>query len=388
MAKELVNNSIKIPDQHFVGFQVRGQGHVPLGFMTPEGTDKTAERRKSTVKSWSSKTIPTKTIDNEPLIGFKVGQSINHSSSWNRAFDKWRVEDPRGFELEISSGNFENIIKISTIENGEILEKCVWGRLGSENILIPVGSEIYKSAVSNTERAKQKIAIKDVNIGNKVILKNGDKITFLGRVKLYTQPCDIDHDLFVIDAHKTKMYAILDENNNLDFKSSLEVSLMDDDNTIIEAEAEKIINEKVSSFSNYGAFYKKKVVFATFSKMKYSSLINPSIDIEEFDIQEQMTLKYNDEYHNTFFGFNNDLIYGYINTHQHNSGQVNGSHVDYKELIDNHYVKFIYRTDNSNSYWRREPTKHISGTPTKCYRINLVFTLPSGDKAKQKITAR
>ena len=49
------NKSIKFPDKHYVGFQSRPSvDEVPLGFMTPFGTDKAFEQRKSTVDTWAA----------------------------------------------------------------------------------------------------------------------------------------------------------------------------------------------------------------------------------------------------------------------------------------------------------------------------------------------
>src|SRR4051812_1534070 len=124
------NKSIKIPAQHYVGFSKRGDDEILLGFMTVEGTDSAAQKRKATVDSWASGSgknrIPAQVFENKLLSGFKMGKSIRHGYGWGQGTVKWRVEVPRGFELEISSPNFASLIACSTIENGEILEKCIW----------------------------------------------------------------------------------------------------------------------------------------------------------------------------------------------------------------------------------------------------------------------
>jgi hypothetical protein len=180
------NKAIKIPDNHYVGFSKRGEEEIPLGFMTPDGTDAAAIKRKGTVDSWANpghsgrKGIPSKSFANKPMTGFKMGRSVRHGGGWGQGNVKWRIEDPRGFELEISSPNFAQIIAVSTLENGEILEKCVWGRLGSDNILIPVSSDVFKAAEANTARLNKSASLKDLKPGYRCIMLNGDEGIYLG----------------------------------------------------------------------------------------------------------------------------------------------------------------------------------------------------------------
>ena len=48
------NKAIKFPEKHYIGFQTRDDDFLPLGFMTPDGTDSAAVKRKQTVDSWAS----------------------------------------------------------------------------------------------------------------------------------------------------------------------------------------------------------------------------------------------------------------------------------------------------------------------------------------------
>jgi hypothetical protein len=148
--------------------------------MTPHGTDKAFEKRKSTVDGWASKTKEAQTYDNTPMIGFKMGRSVRHGYGWGQGNVKWRIEDPRGFELEISSPNFAQIISFCTLEKGEILEECIWARLGNENILVPVDSDVYRNAARNTERISKSASMKDIKRGDTAILQNGDEGIYYG----------------------------------------------------------------------------------------------------------------------------------------------------------------------------------------------------------------
>ena len=61
-------------------------------------------------------------IDNEPLEGFK----IDHMISRYRGNKLWRIIDPRGFQLEITSGCLEDLIFSGMVDKGLIIGACVW----------------------------------------------------------------------------------------------------------------------------------------------------------------------------------------------------------------------------------------------------------------------
>lgn len=62
-------------------------------------------------------------VDNEPVYGFQIQRSVSRYSTSNKV---WRVLDPRGFELEISTANFEDLVMGTTIHEGTIEGKCQW----------------------------------------------------------------------------------------------------------------------------------------------------------------------------------------------------------------------------------------------------------------------
>lgn len=132
-----------------------------LGFMTPFGTDKASLARIGTVDEWvDDKTyvirnriantihhhstdiaIPTITVDNDKLSGFRIDDMRRRMTTSNVV---WRVEDPRGFQLELSSPNLSYIIEeVGLLPGGQIPGQCVWGRVGNLNWLIPVNTPMF-----------------------------------------------------------------------------------------------------------------------------------------------------------------------------------------------------------------------------------------------------
>lgn len=208
MKVERVGEGISIPEQHYVGIkkqtdEQKENGIAPLGFMTPDSTNKAAEKRKDTIHTWLGvgdsqrvwnaktkdyETIPAseftidkfdiRTMKNELLSGFRISKEIKRIY-WGGGNVVWRVEDPRGFELEISSNNLARIMDCTTVVDGVIQGKCIWGRL-RDNILIPENSDVYQDAIKTTDLINNKVSLRDVKIGDIVLMKDGYKKVFYG----------------------------------------------------------------------------------------------------------------------------------------------------------------------------------------------------------------
>ena len=222
-------STVTIPNTQFIGVNIHrsSDGSMPLGFLTPGGTNAGAKKRISTVISWvgadsalrhnikpedSAQFMldnPTATmvrdttdnqqecfrwyhyeipkvededyklydnVPNEARIGFRITKSISRGSSWNGGNKVVRIEDPRGFELEISVDNLVKMMSMCTFVGGVCQEACVWGRMGAANILLPVTSDEYKEAVKVTDyRAKETISLRDVTFGDTVELKKTEQ---------------------------------------------------------------------------------------------------------------------------------------------------------------------------------------------------------------------
>ena len=179
-------DGVKIPAKHYVGMVKRQTEKIPLGFITPWGEDAAAKKRIATVDSWAkqsyygNKALPAMVIDNVPMSGFKMTTDIRSSSYGG--VDKWRIEDPRGFELEITSHNLAQLLSVGMIDRGEIADTCVWARSGQQNVLLSTATEAYKLAVKNTEVAAMTASWQDVKTGNTVLLQNNVTGVWLGRM--------------------------------------------------------------------------------------------------------------------------------------------------------------------------------------------------------------
>lgn len=131
-----------------------------LGFMTPFENNAAGEKRKKTVDEWArgypvydyktksykqNKVIMARVIDNKPGQ-FIVKALIRRHNSTNNVV--WRVSDPHGFDVEITSENISMIMVGTGIaKGGLILRPCIWMRIGSQNHLIPEGSKVWERSV-------------------------------------------------------------------------------------------------------------------------------------------------------------------------------------------------------------------------------------------------
>ena len=215
-----------IPNKLYVTIQYRKDAKNDsglLGFASPYTKDSAFEKRKQTQDNWAyghgtkvnidaedqitvegekageyfiCNCFP-RILDNEPLEGYEIAKSVRRygwSGSGNVA---WRITDPRGFDLEISSENFATLVANSTMVNGVIQAKCLWGREGSKNVLLTENSEPYQAAMEHTKRVSNKVSLKEVKVGDLVDFVHRDvdpkvlPAVFLGKFfNYYNQSID------------------------------------------------------------------------------------------------------------------------------------------------------------------------------------------------------
>lgn len=181
---------IKIYDK--LWFIVGASSEETLAYMcqyelTNKGTvSSSTKKMQETGRRWARKGDDKDSgeiIDNLPTKGLYVGNSVSRWSTSNKLF---RVEDPRGFTVEIPTDNLATLLHHTTVINGVVQEECVWGRDGGNHILLPVNSEPYKRALKNQDIIENKLVnISDLKEGDCVkFFGDNDEYVFYGRVKI------------------------------------------------------------------------------------------------------------------------------------------------------------------------------------------------------------
>lgn len=163
--------------------QQYGKYDLPEAELTPLG-ETVSEKSKASKLANKANTF-FKEFDNKPLPGFTLVKADR--KNWGSLERTWVVTDPRGFMSRITSDNLEKILHVTGITEGLIQEKCVWAREDSQTkmILVPVSSPDYIDAVNNTELIENKISIKEVQIGDTVLMQNKLKGVYMGTLSLY-----------------------------------------------------------------------------------------------------------------------------------------------------------------------------------------------------------
>ncbi|HET8688535.1 MAG TPA: hypothetical protein VFM18_18130 [Methanosarcina sp.] len=223
-------NPTTIPKQLYVTVQYRGDTNNDdglLGFASPYTKDAPFQKRKASQDSWAygsgvtvniadddSITVEGKgrrggyangeewdtamlfiancyprILDNSPVEGFQIAKSVRRYGWGGSGNVKWRITDPRGFDLEISSENFASVLACTTMVNGVIQGKCTWGRMGKDNILLPESSEPFLEAQKLTAKVNANLGIKDIQTGDIVELLNkhhDNQYEYMGSFKIYT----------------------------------------------------------------------------------------------------------------------------------------------------------------------------------------------------------
>jgi hypothetical protein len=174
-------SNISIPEQYYVGMVVQPNHPLPLATITPWGEDAAAQKRMRTVDKWcQSSSLSTITLDNVPLSGFRITTHVRRGEYGSS--DKWSIEDPRGFAVEILSANMATLMLSVSTENGQILSPCIWGRKAGVNLLLSAEGEDYLNTFAVPEQPDEVLDWKSVRPGFEITLKNGLTGTYLGRV--------------------------------------------------------------------------------------------------------------------------------------------------------------------------------------------------------------
>ena len=178
------NTTMKVFSQLYVGVRKAASG-TPLGFATPFEDNTAGRKRQETVRNWVGGTEPDIAYKNNvPAPGFKITDDVKRVY-WGGGNVVWRVEDPRGFELEIQSNNLMAIIQSCGIQEGGLIPgNCVWGRSGGDNILLHETSDEYKDAVKAAEtlKAPKQVGKAKRKVGALYRCANGSLGIYLGKV--------------------------------------------------------------------------------------------------------------------------------------------------------------------------------------------------------------
>lgn len=160
-----------------------------LAYMTHYAEDEAFDKRVATGTSWAGFDYKQRdvsagvVVDNVPTSGFYIGDSVSRWSTSNKLF---RVVDPRGFMVEVPTGNISMLLHHTTVTNGFVQSECVWGREGNNHILLPVNSEPYLETLDKMDvLANKLISVKELKRGDWVkFFDDKNEYYYVGKVKV------------------------------------------------------------------------------------------------------------------------------------------------------------------------------------------------------------
>jgi len=199
--------------------------------------------------------------ENIPLPGFTLFKTGR--KNWGSADQTWLIIDPRGYLVRITNDNLEMILHVTGITEGLIQEKCVWAREDSQTkmILVPVSSTSYIEATKNTELIEGKVDIKEIQIGDKVLLQNKLTGIFMGVQSLYG-PMHGDDRTQKPQAFLRRQI-IKVENHKYHYQTDAKIL------TVLEKTAKPMTREEAVEFMN-NDIRKRKAFFTSSSHMPVS----------------------------------------------------------------------------------------------------------------------
>jgi hypothetical protein len=174
---------LNIARQIYAGWDTKTLKYdLPEAEIVPLGDSANEKKRADTV---AKKFSAIYEHENIPLPGFTLYKT--DKKNWGSLEQTWLVIDPRGFLVRITAQNLEKILHVTGITEGLIQEKCVWAREDTQTkmTLVPVSSPSYIDAVKNTELIEGKVSMKNVNIGDTVIMQNNFQGIYRGILSLY-----------------------------------------------------------------------------------------------------------------------------------------------------------------------------------------------------------
>lgn len=188
---------MKFFEKLYVGFQTarysQTENQRMLGFITGIDNTKAYQKRKETVDKWRDKTIEPRIIENKPVLGFKILEVVSRYSTDNKVF---RVYDPRGFELEISSSNLLDIVLKHIIAQGNIMEPMLW----FGKTLVSGNSKEYQNFID-----PKKLLAGPVKAGDFFNHPGNDQVVYRFEGRFHVVTIDMKQEAFDYE-HQNKNY--------------------------------------------------------------------------------------------------------------------------------------------------------------------------------------
>jgi len=182
-----MRDQLNIPKKINVGFQNRKDTYTgKLAYVVYTDT-KGVLRKEASWNGWRDKTIDAQEFDNTPTSGFVLNKKVgDYGGGWHGRRAAIRIYDPRNFEFEIKVDNLLFILEETSAIKGKGLDgDFVYAWDGADLVLLPAGSQEYKSSSEFTALQTKKITKADIQEGCLYQNKDNQQYMYLGRHDWY-----------------------------------------------------------------------------------------------------------------------------------------------------------------------------------------------------------
>lgn len=181
-----------IPDKQYISIEETRSRTSSLGFAVAyfdfeNGHSEQQEKRMNKADRWSKgDSLGPFIHNNRPRSGFELRGYSGRYRSNNKW---WRVRDPRGFLLEISLDNLNELLDYCDVVDRELQRELIWlhGKGSHKVKLVPPDDSIeeYRKAKEYTKvrRSKEKgerLSLRNLNRGDVVQKSTGEEVEYLG----------------------------------------------------------------------------------------------------------------------------------------------------------------------------------------------------------------
>lgn len=306
---------MKLPEKFYVARQYRGAEEI-VGFMVDATTEgKTFDKKKAAADKWAGTSMSPIYIDNTPKSGFHIVTNVSRHSTSNVL---WRVMHPDGFEFEIASDNFCDLLQTNTIQNGEIMSELFF----TENKkLVNKNTKLFSSLLKKEEKkARMEEAMKELTPGSAFRFRDreselGNQYIYMGR---FHAICNGLNYSYQIPSKSSLMHVIKRLNDDVYFvRSKLEMDIVRLDHLDIDIDRDDVILETNKYFrerfnvgnTNYQSILFERVPLLVNDKpFKRADMVveYSTVQLSTFGtLQDHLIYKYspNNGKHYRIFGF-------------------------------------------------------------------------------------
>jgi hypothetical protein len=257
-------DNLYIPDKQYIRFKNKYNGDR-ISRAVPYFPDAESDRQESKIETldlWSDDSIGPMIHKNTPQDGFHF-EGEKASGYRRRSSQKWAINGARNMTFLITGENLSFLLKNVDIVGREFQSEMIWAyeKGNSDQLwLLPADPNVkaYRKAAENGDLHRNiaqdnRISLRDLNRGDKVILKTGERVQYLGGLHYLKNSGRKRRDYFYLSLEKDEPYSI-SKKSGIDPYKIIEEA--DEEDQMTQEEAAEYVNNLFSEIRGEEDFSK------------------------------------------------------------------------------------------------------------------------------------